>query len=219
AIHARALLHMRRDVPPAVVTGDKPGSAARSLAWVTRDKGEEALNVPPAVYGWPRVAPNGAHIALDIVGADNVSDIWTYDIARATLSKLTDDPQISLTPVWTRDSQEVVFSTGPPFAFFSKPAGGLAPARHLLTATVPGGLAAGGWSPDGKFFVFTYLSKMRLGEHAAFDIGVLVADSHDKWKPLLQSDAAEVNPDISPTGNCIAYSSNQTVKYECYVCH
>ena len=32
--------------------------------------------------------------------------IWTYDIVRGRLSKLTDDPQINLGPVWTPDSQQ-----------------------------------------------------------------------------------------------------------------
>ena len=213
-----AIFAIGRNGTLVFVSGEKPKPAARSLAWVTRDKGEEeSLNVPPAFYGWPRVSPNGAQIALDIVAADHVSDIWTYDIARGRLSKLTDDPQISLGPVWTRDSQEVVFTTGPPFAFFSKPAGGGAPARHLVTTKVPGALAAGDWSPDGRFLVFTYLAQNRWGEHPAFDIGLFTADSHGRWKPLLQSDAAEVSPDISPTGNWLAYSSNQTGQFEIYI--
>ncbi len=59
---------------------------------------------------------------------------------------------------------------------------------------------AGDWSPDGKFLVFSYLSQPRLGEHPAFDIGVVMADGRGQWKPLLQSEAAEVNPDIAPSG-------------------
>ncbi len=75
--------------PPAAMAhsrrhgADKPKPASRMLEWVTRDRRVEPLNLAPAAYGWPRVAPNGAHIALDIVGTDDVSDIWTYDIAGA----------------------------------------------------------------------------------------------------------------------------------------
>jgi eukaryotic-like serine/threonine-protein kinase len=213
-----AIFTIGRNGTLAFVAGDMPKPARRTLAWVTRDKGEEqSLNVPPAVYGWPRVAPNGAHIALDIVAPDHVSDIWTYDIARGRLSKLTDDPQINLGPVWTPDSQEVVYTTGPPFAFLSKPAGGPLPTRHLVTTSGPGGVAAGDWSPDGRYLVFSYLSEARLGEHPPFDIGIFTTDARDRWKPLLQSDAAELNPDISPTGNWIAYGSNQTGQFEVYI--
>ena len=201
----------------AFVTGDNPKPAARVLEWVARDKRAEPLNVAPAVYGWPRVAPNGLHIALDIVGTNDVSDVWTYDIAGGRLSKLTDDPQINLSPVWTRYSREVVFTTGSPFSFLSKPAAGGAAARHLATVNVPGAVAAGNWSKDGKFLVFTYLSQPRLGEHPAFDIGVVMVDGRGQWRPLLQSDAAEVNPDISPTGDWLAYGSDQTGKFEVYV--
>ena len=127
----------------AFVTGESPKPPARTLTWVTRDRREQPLTVPPATYGWPRVAPDGAHIAVDVIGATHTSDIWIYDIAQGTLSKLTDDPAIHLGPVWTRDSQEVVFTTGPPFAFFSKAVAG-APARQIVSTKVVGGLAAAG---------------------------------------------------------------------------
>ena len=211
-----AIFTIGRNGTFAYVTGVQPKAPARTLAWVARGKGEERLNLPPAAYGWPRVAPDGRQIALDIVGEHDVSDIWTYDIAGGRLSKLTDDPQINLGPVWTRDGKEVVYTTGPPFAFFSKPLASGAPAHHLVSAKVPGGLAAGNWSPDGKSLVFTYLSQARLGEHPPFDIGLFTADG-GKWSPLLQSEAAEVNPVISPAGDWIAYSSNQTGRFEVYI--
>jgi eukaryotic-like serine/threonine-protein kinase len=210
-----AVFTVGRNGTLAFLTRAKPKPAVRTLTWVRRGKREQPLNVPPASYGWPRVSPDGAHIALDIVGPDSTSDIWIYDIARATLSKLTDGRAIHLGPVWTRNSQEVVFTTGPPFSFLSKPVAGAAPARHIVTTNVPGALAAGSWSRDGAL-LFSYLSTPRMGDNPAYDIG-LVPSGHDTWKPLLASDAAEVDPVISPAGNWIAYSSNRTGQFEVYL--
>jgi serine/threonine-protein kinase len=58
----------------AFVAGDKPKPAARTLAWVTREKGEEeSLNVPPALT------------------AGRVS-LLTVRTSRSTLSRLTSSP-------------------------------------------------------------------------------------------------------------------------------
>ena len=54
-------------------------------------------------------------------------------------------------------------------------------------------------------------------KHPPFDIGLFPADGRGQWSPLLQSDAAEVNPVISPAGNWIAYSSNQSGRFEVYI--
>src|SRR5262245_7254293 len=176
SLFGQAVFTVARKGTLAFLTGDKPRPPARTLSWVTRQGHEEPINLPAASYGWPRVAPDGEHIALDIIGTSNSSDIWIYDIARDTLSRLTDDPAIHLFPVWTRDSQHVVFTSGPPFSFFSKPVDGAASARHIVSTHVPGALAASDWSHDGRLLVFSYLSSPRMGNNPAFDIGVVPED-------------------------------------------
>jgi eukaryotic-like serine/threonine-protein kinase len=214
-----AALTVARNGSLAYLTGDLPRPPARALVWVSRQGHAEAFNLPAASYGWARVSPDGTSIALDIVDRLGSSAIWIYDIARGTNRKLTDRPGMNLCPLWSQD-QRVVFTSGPPFSFFSQRADGIGPARQLITNSVAGGqalLAASSWSPDGKTLVFSYLTGPQGGENASSDIGVLTTNGKGAWNPLLQTEAAEVAPAISPDGAWIAYSSNRTGRFEIYV--
>ncbi|HJZ73819.1 MAG TPA: protein kinase [Vicinamibacterales bacterium] len=212
-----AMVAVARNGSLAYLTGDRPSPPTRTIVWVSRQGHEEALHLAAASYGWARVSPDGASVAVDVVESSGKSDIWIYNVARGTISKLTNGPGIHLFPLWTQDGQGVVFTSGPPFSFFSQRVASAEPARHLITTSVAGALAASSWSHDGKKLVFNYLSVPRMGENAPFDIGVLTTNENGAWKPLLETEAAEVAPVISPDGAWIAYSSNRTGRYEIYV--
>ena len=217
---AQAVASVARNGSLAYLTGDWPRPRARAIVWVSRQGHEEALHVPAASYGWARVSPDGASVAVDVVDGSGKSDIWIYDVARRTSSRLTNGPGIHLFPLWTRDNERVVFTSGPPFSFFSQRVASAEPARRLITTDVAGGLAASSWSRDGKMLVFSYVptSSRMGGADAPFDIGVLATNGNEAaWKPLLETEAAEVAPAISPDGDWIAYSSNRTGRYEIYV--
>jgi hypothetical protein len=49
------------------------------------------------------------------------------------------------------------------------------------------------------------------------DIGVLTVDGTENWDPLLDSEANEAAPALSPDGHWIAYSSDRTGNCEIYV--
>ena len=90
-----------------------PGGTAavqqRSLAWVDRQGHETPIAAPPRPYESARLSPDGTRVAVDIRDQDN--DIWTWDLARQTLTRLTFDADIDLVPVWTPDSRRVVFAS------------------------------------------------------------------------------------------------------------
>ena len=48
-------------------------------------------------------------MALDI--RDQQNDIWIWDLARQTLTRLTDTPAVDGSPVWTPDSRRVLFAS------------------------------------------------------------------------------------------------------------
>ena len=215
------VLTVARNGSLVYLTADSPLSdfPKRSLVWVTPQAGkgvEEAIpNLHAAHYGWARVSPDGLRIALDIIEGPGTSAIWIYDIASGRMSKLTDRPETSFFPLWTQNGQRVVFTSVPPMAFFSQRADFTGSADHLVTPKIVGPLAASSWSPDGML-VFSYAAKPQAGETPPFDIGVLTTNGNAGWKPLIQTDAAEMAPVISPDGAWIAYSSNLTRRFEIY---
>jgi Tol biopolymer transport system component len=45
---------------------------------------------------------------------DRERDIWVWDFARSTLTRVTHGPYEEWYPVWTPDGRELVFGSGPP---------------------------------------------------------------------------------------------------------
>ena len=89
------------------VAGSDQG--ARTLVWVDRDGGEEALAAEPRAYTYPRISPDGGRVALSV--SDQEQDIWIWDFARETLPRLTFAPGLDVYPVWTPDGRRVAFSS------------------------------------------------------------------------------------------------------------
>ena len=83
-----------------------PGGAAeapRHLVWVDREGREEPLPAEPRAYTYPRISPDGTRVALDV--RDQERDIWIWDVARETLTRLTFDAGPDFYPVWTPDGE------------------------------------------------------------------------------------------------------------------
>jgi serine/threonine-protein kinase len=182
-----------------------------SLVWMNRAGEQEPLPLPPAAYSWPRVSPDGAQVVVSI---DNL-DIWVGDIARGTLSRVTTTPGVDNVPIWTPDGERVVFATMREatgrFSFFTQRADGTGSAEKLLGSPGVGHFKPYAWSPDGVRMVFDY------GQPPKLDVGILTVGGGEDWEPLLQSEANEAAPALSPDGNWIAYSSDQTGDCEIYV--
>ena len=186
----------------------------RSLVWVDRDGREEPLPFDSARYGWPRVSPDGTHVAVTIIGQEG-QDVWIGELARGTLSRLTAMPGVDNVPLWTPDNERVVFATQREqpgrFSFFWGRADGTGPVEKLLTSEAAGHFKPYGWSPDAMNMVFDY------GPPPTLDIGLLEMEGEESWRPLLQTEANEAAPALSPDGTWIAYVSDQTGQPEIYV--
>jgi serine/threonine-protein kinase len=88
---------------------DTRGAARRRLVWVDREGREEPLKAPERAYLYPRVSPDGTRVALAI--SDQQADIWVWNFAGNTLTRITFDPGPNSYPVWTPDGQRVIFGS------------------------------------------------------------------------------------------------------------
>jgi len=153
-------------------------------------------------------------VAVEITDPNN-TDIWVSELARNTLSKVTTDPAYDGRPLWTLDSERIVFwsERDGGVGLFSKAADGRGAVEPLLTLDEDViNLTPDGWSPDMKELVVHYASESR-----PFDVGVLSMDGERDWTVLLGTEANEVSPMLSPDGSLIAYHSRETGRDEVYV--
>ena len=79
--------------------------ANRTLVWVDREGREEPVpGVPPGNYRTVRVSPDGTRLAMDDCDWAGNCDVWTYERARGTPTRLTTDRATDTEPLWTMDN-------------------------------------------------------------------------------------------------------------------
>src|SRR5262249_49332276 len=139
------------------VMGSGGSGAARTLAWVDRQGREAPLAAPPYGYYFPRISPDTTRIAVNAVVEQN-SDIWTWDLARSTLNRVTTAPALDAFPAWLPDSRQLVFGSNRAGAFnlFRQSADGTG-AVERLTDTASSQFPSA-VSPDGKSVLISELS-------------------------------------------------------------
>ena len=179
----------------------------RTLVWVDRDGREEALAAEPRAYRYPRISPDGGRVAFSV--ADQENDIWIWDFARETLTRLTFAPGWDSYPVWTTDGRQVAFTSDRDgtFNLYWKAADGTG-AVERLTESENRQLPYA-FTPDGKQLVFSEIDEQGI------DLGVFSLEGSSE--PLLATEFAERNAEISPDGRWLAYQSNASGQNEIYV--
>ena len=192
--------------------------------WVDRKGQETPTKAPPRLYAEPRLSPDGTRVALAI--DDQEHDVWIWDLARETLTRLTFDPGVDESPVWTSDGRRVVFGSARAGAskLFIQAADGTGVAERLTTGAdsqlpafvAPDGTGVVGWVNAPKTrgdIVWFPLKASASGSGSSLVSGARLSSV----EPLVQTVAIEFNPDISPDGRYLAYQSNESGRDEIYV--
>ena len=147
-------------------------------------------------------------MALDI--RDQENDIWVWDFARETLSRVTFDPGLDRAPAWTPDGRRLVFSSQASEAvfLFSHAADGLGTAERLTQS--PNIQFPSAVSPDGTRVVFSGSTTGPTG----LDLMMLALEKDHHVQPLVQTPSNEVNGEVLLDGRWLAYQSNDSGKMQ-----
>ena len=179
------------------------------LVWYDRDgKQTGAIDAPMkvSVGQSPMLSPDGKRLVVRRVmgstGAD--SNLWVVDLEKGTGLRITST--FSQMPVWSPDGSRITYNAGNSIAV--KAANGSGDAETLLPRTA----FTAAWSPDGRFIIF-----MERGVKTRMDLWALPMFGDRKEYPLSNSPFDEQNPQLSPDGHWLAYSSDETGNYEIYV--
>lgn len=193
------------------------GTAGGEIQMIRRDRAGKDLGKigDPDNFGSLSLSPDGKKVATDISGTD--TDVWIYDVARGIRSRLTFGNGANVSPVWSPDSQYLVYAS-------------LYLARSDATHRIGRRPAMGGdeevlytsneetwvtdWSRDGKYLL---LSKGKYIGGNPCDIWVLPLAGDRTPFPLLKTPFLESDARFSPDGKWIAYTSNETGPREVYI--
>jgi Tol biopolymer transport system component len=188
------------------------GSAKRldsRLVWVDRRGGVETVPVPTRQYRSVALSPDGRLAALGTTGT--AYDIWIYDFARSTLTKLTADGS-SQRPVWAPDGAHVAYRADRAGSrnLFWISVDSTGPEERLTTGESTESPSS--FSPDGKLLAFSLSSEVTGG-----DIWVVPLDGDRTPRGVVVAEADQRHPQFSPDGRWLAYTSTESGQTEVYV--
>jgi len=203
-------------------------TANTELVWVDRngkDLGnaikERFLDLGGPLAGM-RLSPNGKLLAITV--GQPKADIFVFDLATGTRTRITFNPAQNIEPSWSQDGQRIVFSelSGSRMSagstIHSRPANGGGQDELLLgpeNDSVPITLSWPQWSSDGKYLLYHKANGPSGGSIWA------VPTSGDK-KPFVvvqpqAQQATIVTFRLSPDNKWLAYSATESGRDELYL--
>ncbi|MHC4067945.1 MAG: TolB family protein [Planctomycetota bacterium] len=188
------------------------------LAWVTRDGTVDIIEGlfegggDPASPWGPRVSPDGSRIlfwspsldwATSAIG--QAGNVWVYDIARGSLSKLTIERPDFFWSVWTPDGERVVSIGGErermAGSLFAKRADGVGDMIRLTNAEDGQWQQPYSLTANGEWLFYVQSDAGR-----DFDIWALPMKNGQVPRAVLDGPEDAMYPAISPDGRWLAYS-------------
>jgi eukaryotic-like serine/threonine-protein kinase len=206
----------------------EPGAIGlgNELSWL--DSSGKVLNPigERAFYkGSGRVSPDGKRLAVSM--GDPQADIWVFDLARGTRSRLTFGGSTNLMPSWSADGKRIFYvsqSGGGNFTGTSiraRLANGGGQEELLMNGDIlspPATLSLPQLSPDGQFLLHSEQTGPTGASVWALPFGAekkppfLVVKSQSQLGRIIQFR-------LSPDGHWLAYSSTDSGREELYVTH
>jgi len=183
------------------------------LRWYDRS-GKQLGTLPRRdKYFEPRLSPDDKRIAVQIGPVGTVNDIWILELARGTRTRLTFSSASKIYPVWSPDGSRLAFAsnrkTGQ-FHIYAKASNGVGDEETLLEDKVNG--SPSDWSRDGR-----YIAYFGFGASGKWGVGILPLFGDKKPFPFLRGESNQISPAFSPDGKWLAYSSDETGRFEVYV--
>jgi len=185
------------------------------LFWFTRDGKQTGSVADLSPYFDPSISPDGTRLATALVSGQGTGDIWIFDLLRGTKTRLTFGPSIQRYPVWSPDGKAIFFGSNRKggIQIYTRASDGTGPERALLEGDdafeYPESV-----SPDQRFLVYM---RVATDKRTATDIYALPLSGEPKPFPIVQNASNNLQPRISPDGKWIAYSSNESGRFEVYV--
>jgi Tol biopolymer transport system component len=183
------------------------GANVSRLTWFDRAGKPTAVVGLPGVYHNVRLSPDGRRIVGEETDSSGLkTDIWTHGTAGDTATRLTFDPALHQTPIWSPDGKRILFGLGGKNSLYLKHSDGSGSQEFVADVGQDFIVNPWDWSRDGKYVLIRRMN----------ELWYLVWPERT-LKPLLQAKWTVRNAQFSPDGRWVAYASNETGNMEIYV--
>jgi len=183
------------------------------LLWVGRDGHVIGQAAPPGSYEDVVLSPDGTRAALSVVAAQSDErDIWVRDLSRGVSTRLTFEPGDELAPAWSPDGTRIAYAAyrgGAMHCYVRSAWGG---AEDSLGRTPGFYEAPVAWSGAADVITIAQVNAVNR-----WDAGVLPPGGRQPPRPVLRSPFDERGARLSPDGCWLAYSSDESGRFEIYV--
>lgn len=183
-----------------------------TLTWFDRSGlARETLSAPPSCRN-PEMSPVGRRVAVECLDpAANTRALWVLDTPAGRPARLTTGAADDSDPIWSPDARWIVFSRGRDGGrdLYRRQATGAGQDEPLLRT--PRTKYPSSWSRDGKFILFTSRE-----EKTGWDIWLFPLEGGSPV-PVVSTHAVEIEPQFSPDGRWLAYTSDESGRLEVFV--
>ncbi len=185
------------------------------LTWLDRKGKQLGTLGAPGPYSQLALSPDDRRVAVEVRDpASDQFDLWVIDVSRDVMTRLTSDPGDERDPVWSPDGQEVAygaFARGRGLGLFRKGLTGepASPIPIESEANAEFRPMPDSWSSDGKTLLYK-----RLFQNKAWAFPL---EGGGEAEVVLDLEAAMDEPQVSPDGRWLAYTSQESGEYDVYV--
>ena len=166
-----------------------------------------------------RLSRDEKRLAVSVVDPKlSTPDIWLFDLGRGGASRLTFGPALNAAAVWSPQGERIVFRTNRTglLELYQKSAVAGGNDEPLIPEDVARRLGIGqssllptDWSSDGQHLAFA--------AGGPSDIWLLTMTDPTKPVRVVQSPGDQMHANFSPDGGFVAYSSNESGRFDVYV--
>ena len=193
------------------------GNTQSRLVWFRRDGSEGTQVGEPDDYGFTALSSDDTLVATDVMDRRaGTTDIQVFDLVRGGKpSRVTLDPTIDWTPVFSPDRQELAFASargGPPHVHVKR-LNDSSPAQQLVGPSAAVQFVSDWYQGAGGSFIIFQDVSLRTGA----DLLQVAPSGDHKPVPLVQTAGHDTDGRVSPNGRWVAYVSTETGRSEVYV--
>jgi serine/threonine protein kinase/Tol biopolymer transport system component len=171
------------------------------------------LNLPAGHYESITISPDGTRGVAVRSTSPSESTLWLVDLSRGGATPLSSGRGRNDSPVWSPDGTRVVWATDRdgPQDVFVKHVDDATPEQRLFRSDVPFKNPVD-WSRDGQWIVMT-----QLDQDTSQNVWLLDASGTKPATIVVRGPVRDNAGPISPDGRWIAYTSEDSGRFEVYV--